>query len=78
MVLAKLLGSDYEFKTQIMETFNSEKLSSYQIDHQKLVTGFATYADTEIYAAKFGGKVVEIGFTDGNDNPEITTDDCRK
>ena len=39
MVLAKLLGSDYEFKTQIMETFNSEKLSSYQIDHQKLVTG---------------------------------------
>ena len=26
-------------KTQIMETFNSEKLSSYQIDHQKLVTG---------------------------------------
>jgi len=38
-VLAKLLGSDYQFKTQIMETFNSEKLSSYQIDHQKLVTG---------------------------------------
>ena len=33
MVLAKLLGSDYEFKTQIMETFNSEKLSSYHISH---------------------------------------------
>lgn len=73
-VLAKLLDSDYQFKTQIMETFNSEKLSSYQIDHQKLVTGFATYTDAESYAAKFGGKVVEIGFRDGNDNPEITSD----
>ena len=61
-------------KTQIMETFNSEKLSSYQIDHQKLVTGFATYTDAESYAAKFGGKVMEIGFRDGNDNPEITRD----
>ena len=38
-VLANLLGSDYQFKTQIMETFNSEKLSSYQIDRQKLATG---------------------------------------
>ena len=57
-----------------METFNSEKLSSYQIDCQKSVTGFATYTDTESYAAKFGGKVVEIGFRDGNDNPEITRD----
>lgn len=42
------------------------------------MTGFATYKDAESYTAKFGGKVVEIGFTDGNDNPEITTDDCRK
>ena len=38
------------------------------------MTGFATYADAESYAAKFSGKVVEIAFTDGNDNPEFTTD----
>lgn len=37
------------------------------------MTGFASYAEAEIYAAKFSGKVVEIAFTDVNDNPEITT-----
>ena len=61
-------------KTQTMETFNSEKLSSYRLNNQKIVTGFATYADAERYAEKFSGKVVEIAFRDGNDNPEITDD----
>lgn len=61
-------------KTQTMETFNSEKLSSYRLNNQKIVTGFATYADAERYAEKFSGKVVEIAFRDGNDNPEITAD----
>ena len=41
-----------------METFNSEKLSTYY--HQ-------------LMAEKFGGKVVEAGFRDGNDNPENTS-----
>ncbi|MBW8361166.1 MAG: hypothetical protein K0M56_03130 [Kaistella sp.] len=57
-----------------METFNSEKLSIYRLNDQKIATGFAKFADAERYAEKFGGQVVEIGFKDGNDNPEITNE----
>ncbi|MGZ5196765.1 MAG: hypothetical protein ACXWVZ_02330 [Kaistella sp.] len=57
-----------------METFNSEKLNIYRLNNQKIVTGFATFVDAESYAEKFGGEVVEIGFRDGNDNPEITSE----
>lgn len=55
-----------------METFNSEKLSIYRLNNEKIVTGFARFVDAEDYVRKYGGKVVEVGFRDGNDNPEIT------
>lgn len=57
-----------------MENFNSEKLSNYKLDNKKIVTGFAKFVDAELYAEKFGGEVVEVGFRGGNDNPEITSE----
>ena len=56
-----------------METFNSEKLCSYLLGHQKVLTGFAKFNDAVRYAEENGGEVVEVGFTDGNDNPQLTT-----
>ncbi len=55
-----------------METnaFN-QKLNRYVLDNQIVYTGFSSYNDAELSAQKKGGVLVEVGFKDGNDNPEI-------
>lgn len=57
-----------------METYNSEKLVKYQINDQEIVVGFATYEDAENYAAQNKGTLAEVGFKDGNDNPQLTNE----
>lgn len=49
-----------------------EKLIKYTLDNQVIYTGFASYQDAEIFANSKNGKIVEVGFKDGNDNPQIT------
>ncbi|KEY19429.1 hypothetical protein [Kaistella antarctica] len=57
-----------------METFNEEKLVKYQMDEKEIVVGFATFQDAENYAAQSLGDLVEVGFKDGNDNPQLTNE----
>jgi hypothetical protein len=58
-----------------METnaFN-QKLNRYVLDDQIVYTGFSSFKDAEECAQKKEGKLVEVGFKDGNDNPEICQD----
>jgi len=55
-----------------METnaFN-QKLNRYELDDKIVYTGFSSYQDAEECAHKKNGELVEVGFKDGNDNPEI-------
>lgn len=56
-----------------METSSQhEKLSKYTIGNSVIYIGFATFQDAENHVAENGGKLVEVGFKDGNDNPQIT------
>lgn len=57
-----------------METYNSEKLVKYQMENQELVVGFSTFQDAESYAAQNLGDLVEVGFKDGNDNPQVVNE----
>lgn len=58
-----------------METnaFN-QKLNRYDLNDQFVYTGFSSFQDAEECAQKKGGSLVEVGFKDGNDNPEICQD----
>ena len=58
-----------------METnaFN-QKLNRYVLDSQVVYTGFSSIKDAEECANKKGGELVEVGFKDGNDNPDITSE----
>ena len=51
-----------------------EKLNRYELEDQVLYTGFPSYEEAEDYAQKKAGKLVEVGFKDGNDNPVVTTE----
>ncbi len=57
-----------------METFNEEKLVKYEMGDQDVFVGFANFEDAERYAAQKLGTLVEVGFKDGNDNPQITNE----
>ncbi len=57
-----------------METFNEDKLVSYELDDQVIKTGFDNYGEASQYAANKSGTLVEVAFTDGNDNPRITNE----
>lgn len=58
-----------------METSSQDqKLRKYTLNDKVIHTGFASYDDAENYARENNGNVVEVGFKDGNDNPEITTE----
>ncbi|UZT97218.1 hypothetical protein ODZ84_18785 [Chryseobacterium fluminis] len=48
-----------------------QKLNRYVLSDQTLYTGFSSFNDAEEYAQKKNGTLVEVGFKDGNDNPEI-------
>lgn len=51
-----------------------QELNRYELEDQILYTGFSSYQDAEEYAQNKGGKLVEVAFRDGNDNPVITTE----
>lgn len=51
-----------------------QKLNRYELDDHIIYTGFSSYNDAEGYAGNKGGELVEVGFKDGNDNPEICND----
>jgi len=58
-----------------METnAQNKKLNKYEMENQTVYTGFSSFTDAEEQANKIGGKLVEVGFKDGNDNPQITDD----
>lgn len=57
-----------------MKTFNSEKLVKYEMDEKQIVVGFSDFEEAENYAAQHLGDLVEVGFKDGNDNPQITNE----
>lgn len=50
----------------------NQKLNRYVLNDQIVYTGFSSFKDAEECAHKKGGTLVEVGFKDGNDNPEIT------
>lgn len=52
----------------------NQKLNKYNLKNQIVYTGFSSYNDAEEHANKLGGTLVEVGFKDGNDNPDITNE----
>ena len=48
---------------------NTERLHKFGYDDYNVVTNFETFADAENYANEKGGELIEVGFTDGSDNP---------
>ena len=52
---------------------NTERLHKFGYDDYNVVTNFETFADAENYANEKGGELIEVGFTDGSDNPMPNT-----
>lgn len=48
-----------------------EKLQRYAFDEYTIITNFPTYEDAEHYAQEHNGELLEVGFTDGADNPAL-------
>ena len=55
-----------------METFDTNLLVKYEMTNNIVMVGFPDFETAEHYAAQNNGKLVEVGFKDGNDNPTIT------
>lgn len=53
---------------------NERKLQEYAYDDYKVVTNFGTYEDAVAYAQANNGELIEVGFTDGSDNPMPNAD----
>ncbi|MEC3875366.1 hypothetical protein [Chryseobacterium salviniae] len=51
-----------------------QKLNRYELDSTIVYTGFSSFKDAEEYAQQKNGELVEVGFKDGNDNPEISNE----
>ena len=49
--------------------FNTDRLQKYGYDEYTVVTNFGSYADAIEYAEDNDGELIEVGFTDGSDNP---------
>jgi hypothetical protein len=49
----------------------NQKLNRYVLNDRVIYTGFSSFKDAEECAQKKGGALVEVGFKDGNDNPQI-------
>ncbi|WP_027384169.1 hypothetical protein [Epilithonimonas caeni] len=53
-----------------METENIvERLTKYEYDDSIVYTGFRSVGEARKFAEERNGKLVEVGFLDGNDNP---------
>lgn len=48
---------------------NTERLQKYEYPEYTVVVNFETYEDAVDYAQKYHGELIEVGFTDGSDNP---------
>lgn len=48
---------------------NTERLEKYEYDDYTVVTNFETYEQAEAYAREHNSELLEVGFTDGSDNP---------
>lgn len=46
-----------------------DNLQHYEFDHYTVITNFPTYDDAVKYAEEVNGELLEVGFTDGADNP---------
>lgn len=53
---------------------NTDRLQKYEYDEYTVVTNFEKFEDAEQYASETGGEMIEVGFTDGSDNPMPNTD----
>ncbi|WP_027377540.1 hypothetical protein [Kaistella palustris] len=53
---------------------NTERLQKYVFDEYTIITNFEHFEDAENYASERNGKLVEVGFTEGSDNPALNTD----
>ncbi len=53
-----------------METENIvERLNKYEFDNSNVYTGFKSIGEAKQFATDRNGKLIEVGFLDGNDNP---------
>lgn len=57
-----------------METNSDKKLNRYELANEVLYTGFADFKAAELYAKENNGKLMEVAFKDGNDNPVGTNE----
>ena len=48
---------------------NNENLHKYAYDNYTVVTNFDSYENAKKYADEHNGELIEVGFTDGSDNP---------
>ncbi|MBW8361896.1 MAG: hypothetical protein K0M56_06880 [Kaistella sp.] len=48
---------------------DNTRLQKYGYDEYAVITNFETYDDAVNYAAEHQGELIEVGFTDGSDNP---------
>lgn len=46
-----------------------ERLNKYEYDNQNVYTGFKSVVEAKQFAEDRNGKLIEVGFLDGNDNP---------
>ncbi len=46
-----------------------ERLNKYEYENSKVYTGFKSVGEAKKFAEDRNGKLVEVGFLDGNDNP---------
>lgn len=54
--------------------YDNSTLVTYAYDEYKVVVGFGSVAHAKIYASEHNGELIEVGFTDGSDNPMENTD----
>ncbi|WP_417430528.1 hypothetical protein [Halpernia sp.] len=49
-----------------------EKLNKYELENQIIYTGFSNFDEAENFSIAENGKLAEIAFKNGNDNPAIS------
>ena len=53
---------------------NTDRLQKYEFENYTIVTNFEEYQDAVNYATENNGELLEVGFTDGADNPSLNSD----
>ena len=52
---------------------NTDRLQKYEFENYTIVTNFEEYQDAVNYATENNGELLEVGFTDGADNPALNS-----